>query len=83
MPVAQPITPQPRSINEFTTQAANAAHLIAEGAERGEEARKRPGQSLEPMEAAEAQDEASSHREPPQTREAYLKKGEDLIRSLL
>jgi len=85
MPVFKPDMSKPNGVDEFTTQAANAAQLVAEvGAELDTEEPDQPGLEAEPVEEEEAaEDEVADNRGPLQTREAYLKKGEDLIRSLL
>jgi hypothetical protein len=72
---------------EFATEAANAAQLVPDvSAELDEEIptvdEELSGLEAEPVEDA-AQEEPSGIRGAIHTREAYLKKGEDLIRSLL
>jgi hypothetical protein len=84
MPVFKPDMSKPNGVDESTTQAANAAQLVAEvGAELDTEEPDQPGLEAEPVEEEAAEDEVSDNRGPLQTREAYLKKGEELIRSLL
>jgi hypothetical protein len=89
MPVFKPDMSKPQGVDDSTTQAANAAQFVAEdGAELDEElevssvAQDQPATQEQPLEDA-AEDEVSGNCSPLQTREAYLKKGEDLIRSLL
>ena len=88
MPVFKPDMSMPHGVDESTTQAANAAQFLAEdGAELDEELegssadQDQPAAQEQPIE--DVADEVSRNRSPLQTREAYLKKGEDLIRSLL
>lgn len=84
MPVFKPDMSKPKGVDEFTTQAANAAQLVAEvGAELDTEEPDKPGLEAGLVEENAAEDEVSGNRGRLQTREAYLKKGEDLIRSLL
>jgi hypothetical protein len=82
MPVFKPDMSKPNGVDEFTTQAANTALLVAE-VELDAEEPDQPGLEGGPVEEDAAEDEVSDNRGPLQTREAYLKKGEDLIRSLL
>jgi hypothetical protein len=94
MPVFKHEMSEPNSVDEFTTQAANAAQLVPEDSaeldaeeqdQDQDQDQDQPLLGADPVEdaAQDAEDEACGDRGPPQTREAYLKKGEDLIRSLL
>ena len=79
--------PKPNDAHEFTTQAADATQYVAEvSAELDDEASTRQADQLgledETVDAA-VEDGVCDNRAHLQTREAYLKKGEDLIRSLL
>jgi hypothetical protein len=90
MPVFKSEMSEPKVVDESTTQAANAAQFVAEegaeldegGVELGEEVEVSGAQPDQPEEQP-VEDAVSGDRNSLQTREAYLKKGEDLIRSLL
>ena len=78
MTVPQPDARKPDALDEFAAGAANAAQLVPD-----EPPVEQAEGCIADTQPEEAVEQETAIRRPLQTREAYLKKGEDLIRSLL